>query len=105
MLKNIILTLLIFTSSILWAEGKSHMIIDVRTQSEWDAGHLETAVHIPLDIFESGIESLVKDKEQKVFLYCRSGNRSEKALKIMQRLGYTNAVNVGGMGDARERFE
>ena len=81
------------------------MIIDVRTQSEWDSGHLDKAVHLPLDVFESGIEGLVKDKDATVYLYCRSGNRSGKALKIMQKLGYTNAANVGGIKDARERFE
>ena len=98
-------TLTILFSGYLWAEGKSSMIIDVRTQSEWDSGHLEKAVHLPLDTFESGIEGLVKDKDATVYLYCRSGNRSGKALKIMQELGYTNASNVGGINDARERFE
>jgi len=102
---KILVTLTIFYSGYLWAEGKSSMIIDVRTQSEWDSGHLKKAVHLPLDAFESGIESLAKDKEETVYLYCRSGNRSGKALKIMQKLGYTNAVNAGGINEARERFE
>ena len=102
---KILVTLTILFSGYLWAEGKSSMIIDVRTQSEWDSGHLKKAVHLPLDAFESGIEGLVKDKDATVYLYCRSGNRSGKALKIMQKLGYTNAANVGGINDARERFE
>ncbi len=109
MKKNILkifVTLTILFSGYLWAEGKSSMIIDVRTQSEWDSGHLEKAIHLPLDAFESGIEGLVKDKKDvTVYLYCRSGNRSGKAQKIMQNLGYTNAANVGGINDARERFE
>ena len=102
---KILVTLTILFSGYLWAEGKSSMIIDVRTQSEWDSGHLDKAVHLPLDTFESGIEGLVKDKNATVYLYCRSGNRSGKALKIMQKLGYTNAANVGGINDARGRFE
>ena len=102
---KIIVTLTILFSGYLWAEGKSSMIIDVRTQSEWDSGHLKKAVHLPLDAFESGIEGLAKDKDATVYLYCRSGNRSGKALKIMQKLGYTNAANVGGINDARESFE
>ena len=102
---KILVTLTILYSGYLWAEGKSSMIIDVRTQSEWDSGHLDKAIHLPLDAFESGIEGLVQDKDERVYLYCRSGNRSGKALKIMQRLGYTNAANVGGINDARERFE
>ena len=102
---KIIVTLTIIFSGYLWAEGKSSMIIDVRLQSEWDSGHLDKAIHLPLDVFESGIEDLVQDKDERVYLYCRSGNRSGKALKIMQNLGYTNAANVGGINNARERFE
>lgn len=102
---KLLVALTILFSDYLWAEGKSSMIIDVRTQSEWDSGHLNKAVHLPLDLFESGIESIVKGKDTTVYLYCRSGNRSGKALKIMQRLGYTNAANIGGIEDARERFE
>lgn len=102
---KLLAALTVLFSGYLWAEGKSSMIIDVRTQSEWDSGHLENAVHLPLDAFDSDIEGLVKDKDAKVYLYCRSGNRSGKALKIMQKLGYTNAANVGGINDARERFE
>jgi len=102
---KLLAALTILFSGYLLAEGKSSMIIDVRTQSEWDSGHLDKAVHLPLDAFESGIEGLVIDKDATVYLYCRSGNRSGNALKIMQKLGYTNATNVGGINDARERFE
>ena len=97
--------LAVLFSGYLWAEGKSKMIIDVRTQSEWGSGHITKAVHLPLDSFENGIESLIKDKGQPVYLYCRSGNRSGKALKIMQKLGYTNAVNAGGMNEAKQLIE
>ena len=100
-----VLMLAFLFSGYLWAEGKSSMIIDVRTQSEWDSGHLNKAIHLPLDAFESGIEGLVKDKNATVYLYCRSGNRSGKALKIMQKLGYTNAVNAGGMNEAKQLIE
>ncbi|CAI8157963.1 MAG: Thiosulfate sulfurtransferase PspE [Cellvibrionales bacterium UBA7375] len=100
-----VLMLAVLFSGYLWAEGKSKMIIDVRTQSEWDSGHITKAVHLPLDSFENGIESLIKDKGQPVYLYCRSGNRSGKALKIMQKLGYTNAVNAGGMNEAKQLIE
>ena len=100
-----VLMLAVLFSSYLWAEGKSKIIIDVRTQGEWDSGHIIQAVHLPLDSFESGIESLIIDKGQPVYLYCRSGNRSGKALKIMQKLGYTNAVNAGGMNEAKQLIE
>ena len=102
---KILATLTILFSGYLWADGKSSMIIDVRTQSEWDSGHLDKAVHLPLDAFESGIEGLAKDKDATVYLYCRSGNRSGKALKIMQNLGYTNAYNAGGIDDAKQSIK
>jgi phage shock protein E len=102
---KILVTLTILFSGYLWAEGKSSMVIDVRTQSEWDSGHLDKAIHLPLDAFESGIEALVKDKDVTVYLYCKSGNRSGKALKIMQNLGYTNAYNAGGINDAKQSIK
>jgi phage shock protein E len=102
---KIALILTIIFSGYLWAQEKSKMIIDVRTQSEWDSGHIDKAVHLPLDSFASGIELLVKDKEQSVYLYCRSGNRSGKALKIMQSLGYTNTFNAGGINEAKESLK
>ncbi|MCS5550003.1 MAG: rhodanese-like domain-containing protein [Gammaproteobacteria bacterium] len=96
------LSIALLASSPIWATGVSNTIIDVRTENEWNSGHLESAVHLQLDVFSEGIEELVKDKNQKVYLYCRSGNRSGKAKKIMEGLGYANVVNAGGIGDASE---
>jgi len=100
-----LITLIILTTNYAWAEGSSQLIIDVRTESEWNTGHLARAIHLPLDIFEQNIASLIEDKQQIVYLYCRSGNRSGKALQIMQGLGYVNAKNAGGVGDASQLLE
>jgi phage shock protein E len=98
---NSLIGLTIMISGYLWANGNSKMIIiDVRKKAEWDSGHLQTAIHMPLDAFDAGIELLVKDKKQPVYLYCRSGNRSGKALELMNALDYTNVINAGGIGDA-----
>ena len=97
---NSLFGLTIMISGHLWANGNSQMIIDVRTKGEWDSGHLQRAIHLPLDAFDAGIELLVKDKKQPVYLYCRSGNRSGKALELMNALDYTNVINAGGIGDA-----
>ena len=78
------------------------MIIDVRTLEEWNAGHLATAQHLPLDQVAQSIDTLVVEKDQQVYLYCRSGNRSGQAKIIMDSLGYTNVINAGGIGDASE---
>ena len=81
------------------------ILIDVRTDSEWNEGFIETAIHIPLNRILEEIESLTADKEQMIYLYCRSGNRSGKAQKALQRLGYTNAKNIGGIKEASSSLQ
>lgn len=85
--------------------GDQSVIIDVRTLEEWNAGHLAAAQHLPLDQVTVSIETLVADKNQQVYLYCRSGNRSGQAKIIMDSLGYTNVTNAGGLGNASELLE
>lgn len=82
--------------------GDKSVIIDVRTLEEWNAGHLATAQHLPLDQVTVSINTLVVDKNQQVYLYCRSGNRSGQAKIIMDSMGYTNVTNAGGLGNASE---
>ena len=73
-------------------------VIDVRTESEWNTGHLEGALHLEWqDILN--ISSDIK-KDEEIFLYCRSGNRSGKATKILLDAGYVNTKNAGSMHDA-----
>ena len=75
-------------------------IIDVRTESEWNTGHLEGALHLEWqDILN--ISSDIKIDEE-IFLYCRSGNRSGKATKILLEAGYVNAKNAGSIHNASE---
>ena len=75
-------------------------VIDVRTEAEWNTGHLEGALHIEWqDVLK--ISSDV-DKDEEIFLYCRSGNRSGKATKILLDAGYVNTKNAGSMHDASE---
>lgn len=73
-----------------------YIVIDVRTPEEFEAGHVPGAsvVDVKSPDFSQKIGELDKDKEYLV--YCRSGNRSAKALKIMQDAGFTNAHNVEG---------
>ena len=75
-------------------------VIDVRTETEWDTGHLEGALHIEWqDILK--IPSEIQ-KDEEIFLYCRSGNRSGKATKILIEAGYVNAKNAGSVLNASE---
>ena len=76
------------------------ILIDVRTDAEWNDGYIETAINIPLDKILQKIEFAAESKDQAIYLYCRSGKRSAKAEKALQSIGYTNAKNIGGMKQA-----
>lgn len=100
-------TLLILTAlaATTWAQRGDTVIIDVRTIEEWNAGHLATAQHLQLELVADAIDKVVSDKEQQVYLYCRSGNRSGQAKLIMEQLGYSNVVNAGGLDDASQLLD
>ena len=75
-------------------------VIDVRTEAEWNTGHLEGALHIEWQDILKVSSDIQKDEE--IFLYCRSGNRSGKATKILLEAGYVNAKNAGSILNASE---
>ena len=78
----------------------SMTVIDVRTEAEWNTGHLEGALHIEWQDILKVPSDIQKDEE--IFLYCRSGNRSGKATKILIEAGYVNAKNAGSILNASE---
>ncbi len=76
----------------------SGVIIDVRTKSEYNSGHLKKTdynFNLSSSDFEQKIKKL--DKDKNYFLYCRSGARSGRASQIMKRNGFENVYNVGGL--------
>ena len=75
-------------------------VIVVRTEAEWNTGHLEGALHIEWQEILKISQDIKKDEE--IFLYCRSGNRSGKATKILLEAGYVNAKNAGSILNASE---
>lgn len=78
--------------------GISLTIIDVRTEAEWKTGHLDGAIHIEWQDILQLSSKISKDEE--IYLYCRSGNRSGKATKILTDAGYINALNAGSIEQA-----
>ena len=74
------------------------VLIDVRSMGEFDSGHIEGAVALPLDRILHDIASVVLDKATPLLLYCRSGARSGRACEIVSQLGYTATRNGGGIG-------
>ncbi|MBL0102117.1 MAG: universal stress protein [Saprospiraceae bacterium] len=75
------------------------VIIDVRSKNEFASGHLASAVNIPLEQIESHAETL--KSHPQVVLYCRSGNRSEHAKKILTTCGLSNVLDAGSLGNAQ----
>jgi len=74
-------------------------LIDVREPSEFATGYIFGAQLIPLNTIESSIENIISEKDTKIFVYCRSGNRSAQAAQILADLGYTNVFDIGGIID------
>ena len=74
-------------------------IVDVRTQSEYDEGHIQNAVLIPNETIGSEPPSNLPDKNAVVLVYCRSGRRSEEAARKLVNLGYVNVYDFGGIND------
>lgn len=73
------------------------IILDVRTQSEYDQAHIPNAILIPHDQITDLAEGQLTDKDQLILVYCRSGNRSKAASQSLVELGYTNVKEFGGI--------
>lgn len=69
-------------------------IIDAREKNEYNAGHLITAINIPLSEFRDRLDEIPKD--QPVYIHCRSGQRSYNMVMALENLGYTNVYNISG---------
>lgn len=71
------------------------IVLDVRTQEEWDAGHSENAINIPLHMLPLKIDELQKYKDKKIVVVCRSGGRAGQAIQTLQEKGFQNLQNGG----------
>ena len=78
---------------------KDYVILDTRTQQEYDQGHIPGAFLIPHDEILEKAESVLTDKNQLILVYCRSGRRSKLAAEDLVKLGYTNIKEFGGIID------
>ena len=77
--------------------GVNCIILDVRTQEEFAAGHIEGAILLPDYEVGAKAENLLTDKSQLIHVYCRSGRRSKNAASDLAALGYTNVKEFGGI--------
>ena len=77
--------------------GEPYTLVDVRTQEEYDAGHINGAILIPVNEIKDRAEGELPDKSALILVYCRSGARSRNAAGILVELGYVNVQDIGGI--------
>ena len=76
-----------------------YIVLDVRTQEEYDKGHIPGAIVISHEEIGEKAEEVLTDKDQLILVYCRSGRRSKIAAEALVELGYTNIKEFGGIID------
>lgn len=93
------------TSAQIYSDTSKFQIVDVRTPEEFTASHVEGSTNIDFlnSNFQTEIQKLDKNKIYKV--YCRSGNRSGQAERIMKSLGFKDVENLGSLGTAAKRLQ
>ena len=82
-----------------------HIVVDVRRQDEYDAGHIPGAILIPNESIGADQPEELPDPDQIILIYCRSGNRSKQAAAKLVKLGYTDIVEFGGIMDYHGELE
>ena len=78
---------------------EGYIILDARTQEEYDQGHIPGAIVISHEEIAEKAEEVLTDKDQLILVYCRSGRRSKIAAEALEELGYTNIKEFGGIID------
>jgi rhodanese-related sulfurtransferase len=70
------------------------VVLDVREANEYSSGHLRNAIHIPVNALNKRISEIEKYKNKKILAYCRSGNRSNTACRMLSKQGFENVNNM-----------
>jgi phage shock protein E len=86
-------------------DGEKPLVIDVRTEAEWNKGHLDGAILIPYDLIGEKIGTVAEDKSKRIYVYCRSGRRSQIAKGTLEKLGYKEVKNLGSLEDAAKTMK
>ena len=77
-------------------KGDNLNLIDVREDNEWDLGRIPTAIHLGKGIIERDIESVTKNRDMELILYCQGGFRSALAAESLKKMGYKNVYSMSG---------
>lgn len=76
--------------------GERFHLVDVREESEWEAGHLPNSIHLGKGVIERDIESRIPDTNAEIILYCGGGYRSALAAESLAKMGYQNVISMDG---------
>ncbi len=76
--------------------GAAHVLVDVREESEFAAGHVQGALHLGKGVIERDIETQIPDKSATIVLYCGGGFRSALAADNLRKMGYENPISLDG---------
>lgn len=84
----------------LMSKDKNYILLDVRRIDEYSSGHIPGAIlHTNENMTKDNTEKLLKNKNQNIYVYCRSGRRSKEACKKLIEYGYKNIIEIGGIMD------
>ncbi|MBS6559570.1 MAG: rhodanese-like domain-containing protein [Clostridiales bacterium] len=76
---------------------EDYLVIDVRSEEEYDEGHIKFAINMPIDSFEENLSRIEGRGEKNIVVYCNSGKKSGEAAKILIKNGYKNVYNADGV--------
>ena len=79
-----------------YTESENAILLDVRTPQEYREGHIPGSVNVPLQTIDK-VTSITENKDTALYVYCYSGARSRQAAGLLQRMGYRNVNNIGGI--------
>lgn len=79
------------------AEAADIILLDVRTEKEYNEKHIPESILLPLDDLDKQAEAVLPDKDAVIYVYCRSGSRSQKAAQQLLEAGYTQVYDLGGI--------
>ena len=82
-----------------------YILLDVRRDDEFEEGHIPGAINIPNESIGKEEIAELPDKDQTIYVYCRSGNRSKQASQKLVDLGYTDVIEFGGIIDYSGEIE
>lgn len=111
-MRKIIALILILLATTVWGQSNSldknrvfdpeNLMVDVRTPSEYEHGHIKNAVNIPLHKITKDIKNFAPDKGKTIVVYCLSGSRADIAERKLKQLGYKNIINAGKYRDLKK---